>query len=247
MEKNESTETIKPIETEPIETEPIETIKPVETTEPIETIEPIETKVSDTDSEAETETDSDAEIETDTDSEAETETDTEAETETDSDSDTKIDNISWFKIIKSDFEKGNFPKIDPLGFLPPFPAAAALQVMGTLNNIFQTNQSKVAKLATVSMDSEIAKKEHEIEEMKNGNTADTSATADTDNVDADKATADTLATADTDNVDADKATSATAATNVDADKATAATDSKKSGPSIESYDSNNMDEHLGQW
>jgi len=121
---------------------------------------------------AETKTEPALETKADTEAEAKVEPVDTIEVEPDTESDTESEtnekkNISWFKIIKSDFEKGNFPKVDPFSFLPPFPAAAALQVMETLNDIFQTNKSKVAKLATVSMDNEIAKKEHEIEEIKN--------------------------------------------------------------------------------
>lgn len=112
------------------------------------------------------------ESEADTESDSDTEAKTETETESDSESKNKIDNISWFKIIKNDFEKGKFPEVDPMSFLPPFPAATAAQVIATLNNIFQSNKDKVAKLAKMTVDNEIAKKEHEFEEIKNGNIDD---------------------------------------------------------------------------
>jgi len=77
-----------------------------------------------------------------------------------------MNDMSWFQIMKNDFEKGNFPKIDPWGFLPPFPAATALQVMATLNDVFQTNKDKVSKLVTITIDHEIAKKKHDIQMLE---------------------------------------------------------------------------------
>jgi hypothetical protein len=97
--------------------------------------------------------------------ESESESDSESDTkDTDSETDTEPEKeISWFQQIKSDFKKGSFPKVDPFGFLPPFPAATALQVMASLNTIFQENIGKVNKYANVYIDNEIAKKKHELD------------------------------------------------------------------------------------
>ncbi len=89
------------------------------------------------------------------------ETDTETDEETD---EGKEPELSWFQRIKNDFKtKGKFPKIDPLGFLPPFPSLAAMQAMASLNKIFQENIIKVKDYANVYMDNEIAKKKHNLE------------------------------------------------------------------------------------
>lgn len=88
---------------------------------------------------------------------------TEEETE-EIEGDEKEPELSWFERIKHDFQtKGNFPKIDPLGFLPPFPAVAVLQALSSVNKIFQENLPKVGEYATLTIDTEIAKKRHNLE------------------------------------------------------------------------------------
>ena len=89
--------------------------------------------------------------------------DTEGEEETEGEK-KKEPELSWFQRIKRDFKtKGNFPKIDPLGFLPPFPAVAVLQVLSSVNKLFQDNLPKVGEYATLMIDTEIAKKKHNLE------------------------------------------------------------------------------------
>ena len=72
---------------------------------------------------------------------------------------------SWFSSIKDDFKKGDFPKINVLNFLPPFPAAQATIALMALNKIFQHNLEKVDKYADVYTDVEIKRKGIELKKL----------------------------------------------------------------------------------
>ena len=70
--------------------------------------------------------------------------------------------------IRKEAKEGKFTKLaeslkESLPSLPPFPAAAVLQIVGTLTNLFQQNIPKVADYANAVVKLEIAKKKQQLE------------------------------------------------------------------------------------
>jgi len=75
--------------------------------------------------------------------------------------------LSFFEQIKKDVKDGKFSDIvKSLPSLPPFPSALVMQIIMSLNDIFQQNIGKVGQYANATIDSEIEKKKNELELTK---------------------------------------------------------------------------------
>jgi hypothetical protein len=76
--------------------------------------------------------------------------------------------LSFMEQITKDAKAGKFTKLaqslkESLPSLPPFPAAAVLDVVGTLTDLFKQNIPKVSDYANAVVKLEIAKKQHQLE------------------------------------------------------------------------------------
>ena len=67
--------------------------------------------------------------------------------------------VSIFKQLSNDFKEGNFPKA---ALIPPLPSGIVMQIIGSLNQLFQENFPKVGKLASIYIDKEVLEKENEL-------------------------------------------------------------------------------------
>lgn len=71
--------------------------------------------------------------------------------------------ITVFQQIKQKIKDGDFSDIvKSLPSLPPFPTTVVMQIVGSLNDIFQQNIGKVGKAVEVAVDTEIEKKNNEL-------------------------------------------------------------------------------------
>ncbi len=71
--------------------------------------------------------------------------------------------ITVFQQIKQKIKDGDFSDIvKSLPSLPPFPTTVVMQIIGSLNDIFQQNIGKVGKAVEVAVDIEIEKKNNEL-------------------------------------------------------------------------------------
>ena len=71
--------------------------------------------------------------------------------------------LTVFQQIKQKIKDGDFSDIvKSLPSLPPFPTAVVMQIVGSLNDIFQQNIGKVGKAVEVAVDTEIEKKNNEL-------------------------------------------------------------------------------------
>lgn len=77
------------------------------------------------------------------------------------------DELTVFQQIKKKIKDGDFSDIvKSLPSPPPFPTAIVMQIVGSLNDIFQQNIGKVSKYAEASIDYELEKKKNELELTK---------------------------------------------------------------------------------
>jgi hypothetical protein len=77
------------------------------------------------------------------------------------------DELTVFQQIKKKIKDGDFSDIvKSLPSPPPFPTALVMQIVGSLNDIFQQNIGKVSKYAEASIDYELEKKKNELELTK---------------------------------------------------------------------------------
>ena len=75
--------------------------------------------------------------------------------------------LTFFEQIKKDAKDGKFTDIvKSLPSPPPFPTALVMQIIMSLNDIFQQNIGKVGQYANITIDSEIEKKKNELELTK---------------------------------------------------------------------------------
>jgi hypothetical protein len=90
-------------------------------------------------------------------------------TPTDHNTDPEPDeDISFIDQIRKEAKEGKFKKLsesikESIPSLPPFPAAAVLQIVTTLSGIFQQNIGKVSEYANTVLKLEMAKKKHQLE------------------------------------------------------------------------------------
>lgn len=77
------------------------------------------------------------------------------------------EDLTVFQQIKQKMKDGDFTDIiKSLPSLPPFPAGLVMQILGSLNEIFQQNIGKVGQYTNVYIDSELEKKKNELELVK---------------------------------------------------------------------------------
>ena len=73
------------------------------------------------------------------------------------------DELSIFEQIKKKAKEGDFSDIvKSLPSPPPFPTAIVMQIVSTLNDIFQQNVGKISTFATTAIDTEVAKQKNKL-------------------------------------------------------------------------------------
>jgi len=75
----------------------------------------------------------------------------------------ETDELTIFQEIKKKIKDGDFSDIiKSLPSPPPFPTAIVMQIISSLNDIFQQNIGKISKFAENAIDAELEKKKNEL-------------------------------------------------------------------------------------